>query len=60
MPAHTAQSKIGIVHMSDGAVVSAVQWRGNRLVDIAAKKAAACHTMDKDVMRAIDTAEQIA
>jgi hypothetical protein len=60
MPAHTAQSKIGIVHMSDGAVVSAVQWRGNRLVDIAAKKAAACHTVDKDVMRAIDTAEQIA
>jgi hypothetical protein len=60
MPAHTAQSQIGIARMSDGAPVTAEQWRGNRLVDIAAKKAAARHTVGKDVMLALDTAEQIA
>ena len=42
IPAHgSASSTIGIALRSDGRQVSAVDWRANRLVDAAAKAAAA-------------------
>ena len=41
MPAHgTAEATVGRAYRSDGRVVTAVDWRANRLVDAAAKAAA--------------------
>ena len=40
MPAHTAEGSIGRVTTSDGTMLTALEWRANRLVDALAKSAA--------------------
>ena len=60
LPAHTAPKQIGKLCMSNGQPVSTELWRGNRLVDAAAKLAAKQHTVDEEVLRALQTADSVA
>ena len=40
MPSHGSRNTIGVKSKSDGSIVSAIDWRANRLADAAAKAAA--------------------
>ncbi len=59
LPAHRSTSAIGTLLKSDGTPLTAIQWRGNRLVDWLAKSAAEPHRLGKPTRVAIATAEKV-
>jgi len=54
MPAHGAIHTIGSVTKSNGAVITSIDWRANRLVDALAKLAAACHQVPDSAVRLLE------
>ena len=60
MPAHKSASAIGSVCKSNGSLVTARDWRSNRLVDGLAKHAAAQGAAPKATVDLVDSAESLA
>ena len=56
VPAHTSPSSIGEVKRSDGARLTHVDWRANRLADGLAKQAAASDQPPPAVLRLLESA----
>ena len=54
MPAHGAIHTIGNVTKSNGAAITSIDWRANRLVDALAKLAAACHQVPDSATRLLE------
>ena len=59
MPAHGRSGTIGHALRSDGRVVTAADWRANRLADALAKVAAGCPPMCQAAHRLLTTAEAL-
>ncbi len=60
MPAHCSMVAIGVAKASDGAPISPVDWRANRLVDKLAKLAASRYRVPAAVTRLLSTAAEAA
>ena len=60
MPAHKSHTAIGNVHLSNGAALSATDWRANRLVDSLAKAAASSLAAPRDVAAFLRSADAAA
>ena len=56
IPAHRSLASIGNTPISDGSMLTAVDWRANRLVDIIAKSAAAESQAPTEVLRFLESA----
>ena len=56
MPSHGAQHFIGSAKKSNGAVVTSLDWRANRLVDLLAKKAASETRVSPQSLRTVTAA----
>ena len=59
MPAHGAAHTVGVARRSDGGVVTALDWRANRLADALAKAAADGGGHAKAAQAAVGTAEAL-
>ena len=60
MPAHKSHTAIGNVHLSNGAALSATDWRANRLVDALAKAAASSLAAPRKVAAFLRSADAAA
>ncbi len=60
MPAHGSAASIGKALKSDGTLVTALEWRANRLVDALAKSAAGFDRMPRKTLEAIGDASKFA
>ncbi len=57
MPAHSSPASIGEVKMSNGASLTHIDWRANRLANGLAKLAAAEHSPPKAILRLLKSAK---
>ena len=57
MPAHQPLAAIGTKRMSNGKLLTAVDWRSNRLVDVLAKQAAATREAPRAVYLLLESAQ---
>ncbi len=60
MPAHGTTASIGRALKLDGTVVTAIEWRANRLVDALAKHAAAFDRVPRRTLEAVSDAGRLA
>ena len=59
-PAHLSQASIGKPTSDGERIITAVDWRANRLADALAKEAAAVHAADAPTVRLLRSAEEAA